>query len=74
MQPTEVTVRQAAELLGLSKSRVEQFIRGGQLTARTLPPTNVKVLARADVLAFKRKKRKPGRPAGTISEKIPDSV
>ena len=57
-----LTVAQAADALGLSKSRVEQFIRDGRLAVATTMGS-VRLLLRTDVAALKPSVRgKPGRP------------
>ena len=55
-----VTIRQAAEILDLSKSRVEQFIRGGRIPA--VDVGEIKLLLRTDVEEFKKLPRGKGRP------------
>lgn len=61
----EITVKQAAELLGVSKARVEQYLREDppRLVARVLEPTGVRVIRRSDVMALQR--NSPGRPKTT---------
>jgi excisionase family DNA binding protein len=55
----EITVKQAAEKLGVSRVRVHQFIAAGRIKARAISPKlmliDVKELAKV-------KNRKPGRP------------
>lgn len=55
-----VTVKQAAELLGLSYSRVRVLIESGRLKAERL--ADMWVLRREDVDAFKALPRRAGRP------------
>jgi excisionase family DNA binding protein len=55
-----MTVTQAATLLDVSRTRVWQFIADGRLTAETVG--SIALLKRADVLAFARHAREPGRP------------
>jgi excisionase family DNA binding protein len=66
-----VTVAQAADLLGLSKSRVEQYIRSGSLAVASIVG-NVRLLRRADVELMQSKVRgKAGRPPKPAAEKPP---
>ncbi len=60
--PKEITVKQAAELLGVSKARVEQYLRETppRLVARVVEPTGVRVVRLADVQSIVR--RGAGRP------------
>jgi excisionase family DNA binding protein len=51
---------EAARELGLSKSRVEQFVRAGRLKAEWL--AGRRVVLKADVRLLKSAARKPGRP------------
>jgi excisionase family DNA binding protein len=55
-----VTVKQAAELLGLSYSRVRVLIESGRLKAERL--ADMWVLRREDVETFKALPRRVGRP------------
>lgn len=66
--PDEVTIREAAELLGKSKARVEQYVRDGRLKlSRTLG--GLRLLLRADVLAFE--PGPAGRPKKAAAEEPP---
>lgn len=55
-----VTTRQAAELLGLSKARIDQFCRSGRLRSELVG--TVRLIRRADAEAFAKKPRPRGRP------------
>lgn len=57
----EMTLAQAAELAGVSKSRVEQWIRDGRLHVRRTIGT-LRVVLRSEVLAIERKPE--GYPKG----------
>jgi excisionase family DNA binding protein len=59
----EWTVKDAADHLGVTRARVDQFIRDGRLTVvRTVGP--VRMLRKVDVLRLKRKPTgwQKGRP------------
>ena len=64
----ELTVAQAAELLGISPRRVQQLIKAGRLPARQF--AGAYVINKKDVSLVAN--RKPGRPANQAS-KIPRS-
>lgn len=59
----EVTMAEAAELVGVSRGRIRQLV-----AARTLPERrrvgNVVLLDRADVDRYAARERKPGWPKG----------
>lgn len=55
-----VTSREAADLLGLSKARVDQFVRKGRLSGVMVG--NTRLIPRAEVEAMKKTPRPPGRP------------
>ena len=55
-----VTVKDAAELLGLSKPRVDQLIKAGRIRCEAIG--GIRLVLRGEVAAFKRKKRPTGRP------------
>jgi hypothetical protein len=69
MEPDEITVKDAAAVLGVSRPRVQQLIRAGQLpaTRRESPAGVYQTVRRADLerLQAEREKRASGeRPAG----------
>ncbi len=57
-----MTSREAATELGLSKSRVDQYVRDGRLTAVMMG--NARLIPRAEVAALKKLPRAAGRPKG----------
>jgi excisionase family DNA binding protein len=66
-----LTTREAAEVLGVSKARVDQYCRKGRIPFAMAGQS--RMILKADVAAFKRKpKGKPGRPAkGPVPGKKP---
>ncbi len=67
-----MTSREAATELGLSKSRVDQYVRDGRLTAVMVG--NARLIPRAEVAALKKLPRAAGRPKAeqrpTVSNKL----
>lgn len=55
-----VTTKTAAERLGVSKARIDQFARGGKLFPVEID--GVRFFRRSEVLAFARQPRPEGRP------------
>lgn len=55
------TVAEAAADLGLSKSRVEQFVRDGRLAVAVVVG-GMRLVRKKDVAALKRVPRPPGKP------------
>jgi hypothetical protein len=62
-----VTTKTAAELLGVSKARVDQFARGGKLAPVEID--GVRFFRRSEVLAFAKQPRPEGRPPKEAGEK-----
>lgn len=46
-----VSIREAAQLLGVSRQRVQELIRTGKLPAQRLPGSPIWLIREADVLA-----------------------
>jgi excisionase family DNA binding protein len=61
-----VTTREAADILKVSKARVDQFCRSGRLKFTTVG--NARLILRADVVAFKAAPRAPGAPKKSKGE------
>ena len=63
-----MTTREAADFLGVSKARVDQYCRKGRIPFEMVGQT--RLIKDADLKRFKRKpKRKPGRPKKGESQK-----
>lgn len=62
--PDYISVKEAAEIIGLSTSRVYQYIKSGRLPARKVG--DVRVVPREEVQKFKRS------PSGRLRSKPPD--
>lgn len=54
------TIAEAADLLGLSKGRVDQFVAEGRLACDVIG--NVRIVKRVDVAELAKIPRPPGRP------------
>jgi excisionase family DNA binding protein len=67
-----MTTREAAEALGLSKARIDQFVRTGRLTAVTVG--NARLILRAEVEAMQKEPRPPGRPKKPDPPPAPDQA
>lgn len=65
-----MTALEAARELGLSKSRIDQFIRDGRLKVAVLVGT-VRLLSRADVAAVKAIPRVEGRKPKPPADPLP---
>lgn len=57
-----VTTKQAADALGVSKARVDQFCRDGRLKSEMVG--TVRLIRKTDLAAFKKVARAPGKPKG----------
>jgi excisionase family DNA binding protein len=62
-----VTTVEAAELLGVSRARVDQFCRDGRLPAEMVGM--MRLIRRGDVMAFKKQPRPEGYPKGLPRKK-----
>jgi excisionase family DNA binding protein len=58
-----LTLTAAAKAMGVSRSRLNQFVLEGRLKATR--PGNEWLIAPADLAAFRKKERRPGPPLGS---------
>lgn len=65
-----LSTREAADLLGLSKARIDQFCRDGRLPSVTVG--NARIILRADVVAFRKQKRPAGAKPGKRKPRADD--
>jgi len=65
MEDEFLTIRQVAEILGLSRQRIQQLCAQGRLGRR---PGRDWVITRAELEAFKKLPRRAGRPKEGESE------
>jgi excisionase family DNA binding protein len=61
-----VSVKQAAEFLGLHEQTVREYLRAGRIKAQRIG--RVYVIEERDLRAFLAKPRKPGRPRKDVTK------
>lgn len=58
-----LTVKQAAEILGVSRSQVTRLIKSGQLVGKQIGQSLELFIEEQDLKDFQERRRKRGRPA-----------